>query len=188
MSEMRVVPGASPGRCFVPPEFLPAGADEHYLRNAQSPRPDGYWRPLRTDEIDILVKNANVADNWDNVLVTEQFNPRRVKNCEFYGLVRIGRLEDACLEFHDMQVPVGLTNSRIISCDLGDDVAVHNVRYLAHYIIGDHVILLNIDEMNTTNHAKFGNGIVKDGEDESVRITIDLSMRPAAGQSCRLTE
>jgi len=191
MSELRVVPSESLGRCFVPPEFLPPGKDEYYLRNAQSARPDGHWRKLRADEIETLVKNANAADNWDDVLVTEQFNPRQIKNCEFYGLVRIGRLEEACLEFHDMRVPVGLTNSRIISCDLGDDVAIHNVRYLAYHIIGDNVILLNLDEMNTTNHAKFGNGIVKDGEDEAVRVTIDLineaggrGVMPFDGMTC----
>ncbi|MCP4451871.1 MAG: DUF4954 family protein, partial [Planctomycetes bacterium] len=42
--------------------------------------------------------------------------------------------------------------------------------YLAHYIIGDHCVLLNIDEMHTTTHAKFGNGIVKHGEPETVRV------------------
>ena len=35
-------------------------------------------------------------------------------------------------------------------------------------------MLLNIDEMQTTNHAKFGNGIVKDGEEENVRVWLDL--------------
>ena len=191
MSELRIVPTGCLGRCFVPAEFTPAGVDEHCFRNTQSTRPDVHWRKLRADEIDLLVKNANTADHWDNILVTEQFRPRGVKNCEFYGLVRIGRLEDVCLEFHDMRVPVGLTNSRIISCDLGDDVAIHNVRYLSHYIIGDNVILLNLDEMNTTNYAKFGNGIIKDGENEGVRITIDLineaggrGVMPFDGMTC----
>ncbi len=162
------------GHGFIPPEHLPKGRDEHYLRDAQSPRPLEQWRHLQAEEIEALVKNANTADSWDNILVTDQFTPHSIKNCEFYGLVRIGRLEDLCLEYHDMQVPVGLTNSRIIACDLGDDVAIHNVRYLAHYIVGDNVILLNIDEIHTTSHAKFGNGIVKDGEDEGVRIWLEL--------------
>lgn len=29
-------------------------------------------------------------------------------------------------------------------------------------------------KMHTSNHAKFGNGIVKDGEPEAVRILLDL--------------
>ena len=174
MSEMQLLPIRSLGRDFVPAQFLPEGMDEHYLRNEQTPGPDDRWRNLRAEEIETLVKNANASDNWDNVLVTDHFTPHLVKNCEFYGLVRIGRLEEVYIEHHDLRVPVGLTNSRIIACDIGDNAAIHHVRYLAHYIIGDNVILLNLDEMHTTNHAKFGNGIVKDGEDEDVRIWLEL--------------
>jgi len=174
MSEMTILPADSIGGPFVPAEFLPRGQDEFHLRNEQSPPPPGGWRQLRSDEIETLVRNANDAVDWDRILVTEQFHPRLIKNCEFHGLVRIGRLEDLCLRHHDLSVPVGITNSRIVSCDIGDDVAIHHVRYLAHYIIGNNVILLNLDEMHTTNHAKFGNGIIKEGEDEDVRVWMDL--------------
>ncbi len=174
MSEMEILPTRSIGRQFIPQEYLPEGRDEYYLREEQSPRPSDGWRKLKAEEIEILVKNANTADNWDDILVTRQFTPHLVKNCEFYGLVRIGRLEEVSLRYHDLTVPVGITDSCIISCDIGDDVALHNVRYLAHYIIGDNVILLNLDEMHTTNYAKFGNGTVKDGEDEEVRVWMEL--------------
>ena len=174
MSKLQVLPIGSLGGDFIPAEFIPEGMDEYYLRNEQAPEPEGGWRKLRSEEIETLVKNANASDNWDNLLVSEQFTPHLIKNCEFYGLVRIGRLEEVYLEHHDLRVPVGLTNSRIIACDIGDNAAIHHVRYLAHYIIGDHVVLLNLDEMHTSNHAKFGNGIVKDGEDEDVRVWMEL--------------
>ena len=53
-------------------------------------------------------------------------------------------------------------------------MAIDNVSYLAHYIIGDRCILANIGEMHTTNHAKFGNGILKDGEPETARVWLYL--------------
>jgi hypothetical protein len=62
----------------------------------------------------------------------------------------------------------------ILVTDQGDDTAIHDVCYLSHFIIGDRCILSNIDEMHTTNHAKFGNGIVKEGEPEKVRMWLDL--------------
>jgi len=179
---VRIVPIGSLGSDFVAPEFLPAGKDEYYLRNEQSRHPEDNWRRLRAEEIETLVKNGNTTENWDAILVTDHFRPHLVKNCEFYGLVRIGRLDEVFLEHHDLSIPVGLTNSRIISCDIGDNVAIHNVRYLAHYILGDHVILQNLDEMHCTDHAKFGNGIVKDGEPEGVRIHLDL-INEAGGRS-----
>jgi len=108
------------------------------------------------------------------LLVSDAFNPELVKNCKFFGLVRIGKLEALCLEFSDLKVPVGLYNSTIISCDFGDNVVIDNVNYLSHYIIGSEVIIVNVNELVTTSQAKFGNGIIKDGEDESVRIWLQL--------------
>jgi len=182
MSEIRVVPIGSLGRGFIAEEFLPDGADEYYLRNEQSPRPAEAWRHLRAEEIEILVKNGNTTEDWESILVTDHFAAHLVKDCEFYGLVRIGRLDEVYLEHHELTVPVGLTHSRIVSCDVGDNAAIHHVRYLAHYLIGNHVVLLNLDEMHTTNHAKFGNGIVKEGEDEGVRVWLDL-INEAGGRS-----
>jgi len=182
MNDTHVLPAGSLGRDFISGPHVPEGCDEYYLRNEQSRREPGEWRGLRAEEIETLVKNGNVCDNWDDILVTDEFDAAHVRGCEFHGLVRIGRLEAVYLRHHDLTVPVGITNSRIVSCDLGDNVAVHNVDYLAYYIIGDRVILANIDEMCCTNHAKFGNGIVKEGEEEGVRVWLDL-VNEAGGRS-----
>ena len=182
MREIEVIPAGSLGREFISGPYLPEGQNEYYLRNQQSHKHESEWRNLRADEIETLVKNGNNCDNWDDILVTDHFDPAHVRGCEFHGLVRIGRLDPVYLWHHDLTVPVGLTNSRIISCDIGDNVAIHHVRYLAHYIVGDNVILQNLDEMHCSNHAKFGNGIVKEGEDEDVRIWLDL-VNEAGGRS-----
>jgi hypothetical protein len=174
MDTVRITSASDFTHPFLAAAFIPDGRDEYYLRNAQSAREPDAWRNLGADEIETLVKNGNTADDWDRILVADPFNAHLIKNCEFAGLVRIGRLENVMLSHHDLHVPAGMTNSRIIDCDLGDNVAVHHVRYLAHYLVGDHCMLLNIDEMHCTDHAKFGNGIVKDGEDEEVRIWLDL--------------
>ncbi|HTH32592.1 MAG TPA: DUF4954 family protein, partial [Lacibacter sp.] len=65
-------------------------------------------------------------------------------------------------------------NSTIISCDLGDNVVIDSVHYLSHYIIGNEVIITNVHEMATTDYAKFGNGILKQGEDERIRIWMEI--------------
>ena len=161
------------GYGFVDPQHLPPGKDEYYLRDAQQRR-RGEFRKLTASEIEVLVKNENTADSWDSIFVTDRFSPDLVKRCQFFGVVRIGALESVCLEFHDLRLPVGLRDSTIVSCDIGSNVVIDNVCYLAHFILGDEVILLNIDEMLTANYAKFGNGIVKEGEPESVRIHLDI--------------
>ncbi len=160
-------------RDFVPQEFQVDQDNPYLIRNRQSD--SARFRKLTAKEIEILVKNNNSAESWDKVLVTDNFDPDLVRNCEFWGLVRIGDLEKGYLAYHKLRLPVGLYNSTIISCDLGDNVVVRNVRYLSHYIIGRQTILFNLDEMITVDNAKFGNGIVKEGETEEVRIWIELA-------------
>lgn len=174
MDTVMILSTETMGKNFIPLEYLPKGKDEYYQRNTQISPPKSGWRNLRSDEVERLVKNNNTSNNWDEILVTDIFDPDQIKNTRFFGLVRIGSLRNVILQHHDLRVPAGITDSLIISCDVGDDVAIHNVRYLAHYIIGNQCILLNIDEMHTTDHAKFGNGILKEGEPESVRTWLDI--------------
>lgn len=164
------------GYHFVEKKYLPGGQDEYYLRNRQNAeRPgDKSYRHLSAKELETLVRNNNTSDNWNNIWVTDFFDAGLVKRCHFYGLVRIGKLEPYYLEFHNLRLPVGLYNSTVNSCDIGDNVVVDNVNSLAHYIIGNESILVNVNEMSTTSHSKFGNGIIKDGEEESVRIWMEL--------------
>lgn len=166
-------PLQSLGIGFIASQHLPQGENEYYLRDMQN-RSGIEYRHLTAYEIEALVKNRNTSDDWNKILVSDAFNAELVKNCKFYGLVRIGKLEPYFLEYSDLRVPVGLYNSTIISCDFGDNVVVDNVNYLSHYIIGNEVIIVNVNELVTSNHAKFGNGIVKDGEDESVRIWMEI--------------
>ena len=174
MDTVKILPAGSIGRQFVPAEFIPAGDNEFTIRNQQFSHSDRAWRPLEQHEREALAANGNTAERWDEIQVTDTFDPQWILNSTFRGFVRIGAVENLVLEHHDLRVPVGITNCQIISSDIGDHVAIHNVRYLAHYIVGDRSIITNVDEMHTTNHAKFGNGIIKDGEDESIRVTLDL--------------
>src|SRR4051812_18445379 len=161
------------GYNFIKPEYLPKGKDEYYLRNMQN-RSGIAYRQLTAYEIEVLVRNGNTSDDWNKILVSNAFNPELVKSCKFFGLVRIGKLEPYCLEFSDLKLPVGLYNSTIISCDFGDNVVIDNVNYLSNYIIGNEVIIVNVNELATSDHAKFGNGIIKEGEPESVRIWLEI--------------
>lgn len=160
------------GRSAMSQGFVPG--DEYALRNTQVQPPPGGWRNLTSQEVERLVKNNNYAENWDSLLVTDPFDAGQIRNNRFFGLVRLGAVRDVVLEYHDLLLPVGISNSLIISCDIGNDAALHNVSYIAHYIVGDRTILFNLDEVHTTNHAKFGNGIVKEGEPEEVRIWLEV--------------
>jgi Domain of unknown function (DUF4954) len=173
MNQITKTPLRKLGYDFIPAEYLPEGKDEYYLRNEQNNLP-GSYRHLKFDEVEELKKNGNNSDDWNLVMVTGKFLPELIHHCNFYGLVRIGKLESYYLEFHNLRRPVGLYNSTIISCDIGNNVVIDNVSYLSHYIIGNDVILINVNEIETTDHAKFGNGILKEGEPEAIRIELEV--------------
>lgn len=161
------------GYHFIDAPYLPKGKDEYHLRDQQWGRHNNY-RKLTAQEIETLVRNDNTSDDWNCIFVANEFNPQLVQHCHFFGMVRIGKLEPYFLEFHNLRLPVGLYNSTICACDFGDNVVVHNVNFLSHYIIGNEVIIANVNEMATTDHSKFGNGIIKEGEQENIRIWLEL--------------
>jgi len=173
MNEIVKSPIGSLGYQFIPQQYIPKGKDEYYLRNIQN-RNGIHYRKLSASEIEALVRNHNTSDDWNKVLVSDAFNPELVKNCKFFGLVRIGKLVPLYLSFNDIRLTVGLYNSTIISCDFGDNVVIDNVNYISHYIVGNEVIIVNVNELSTTDHSKFGNGILKEGEKESVRIWLEI--------------
>ncbi|GHV70008.1 DUF4954 domain-containing protein [Spirochaetia bacterium] len=171
------------GYDFIAGNFIPPGEDEFYIRNRQleelysdvgggGKRLETYRR-IGAEEIRVLESQGNRCEGWDDIWVRDPFDPRLIRNCFFAGKVRLGRMEKNLVNFHDYALPVGLSESRIISCDIGDNPAIYDCHYISHYIIGDAAILSSINEMDTTNHAKFGEGIVKEGEDEDVRVWLD---------------
>ena len=173
MNKIRKSAIGSLGYNFIPDEYLPKGKDEYYLREKQN-RSGIQYRHLSAHEIEVLVRNNNTSDDWNKILVSDAFDPEQVKNCKFFGLVRIGKLESLYLEFNNLRMQVGLYDSTIISCDFGDNVVISNVNYMSHYITGNEVMIINVNEVAATDHSKFGNGILKKGEDESLRIWMEI--------------
>ncbi len=161
------------GYNFIEAPYLPENENEYYLRNIQNKNHNNY-RNLKTSELDQLILNRNTSDNWNHILVSDNFDAALVKNCSFFGLVRIGSLQPLFKEFNNFRMAVGLYNSTIISCDLGNNVCIDNVPYLSHYIIANDVMIANVNELTTSNYSKFGNGVVKEGEPEKVRTWIEV--------------
>lgn len=173
MSIIESKPLGNLGYHFVPSEFLEPGKDEYHARDKQF-NSKSLFRQLNEEEILVLKGNNNFCSNWSDVWVTDKFLPELIRNSFFYGRVRIDDMEDRYLSYRDLELPVGIYNSRVVSCDIGVNVAIHQVGFMSHYIVGDHCILFCVNEMSTSNSAKFGNGIIKHGEDPLRRIRLEL--------------
>lgn len=119
------------------------------------------YRHLTAEEVVILSRNGNYSSdsNWQNVLVCEEgFDPHLVRDSEFRGEVRLGKITQSLLKYHDLELPCGIYRSSLKDVETGALCAIHNVTYLVNYQLGDSVMLFNVQEMSTTDHAVFGEG------------------------------
>ena len=110
MNNIQTHPVKDLGYNFIESKYIPEGADEYYLRNIQNEGKSDY-RALTTQELDTLVHNRNSSDNWNNILVSEDFNATLVKNCKFFGLVRIGALQPLIGNFTISEWRLGYTTA-----------------------------------------------------------------------------
>lgn len=120
------------------------------------------YRKLTRRERHTLVRNGNTADDWNNLLVSDGFLAEAVHRSAFYGVNRIGNHTKEFLSSGELRLPVGISDSTIISCHIGDDAAIHHVRYLSGYLIGSGVILFNIDEMTAAEKGASENDLEKE--------------------------
>ena len=146
------------GYNFVEDEYLESDRDEYTLRNERIKHWDAAWRRLREDEITLLQLLGNISSNWNNVWVEDPIDITLIRNTSFFGLVRIGSLQPATISYHDFKLPEGIRESHIVSCDINRHCAIYKVAYMSHYQIDSMCMLHRIDEMDTTNHSKFGVG------------------------------
>lgn len=132
------------------------------------------YRPLSAEEIERLQHNGNSAADWNLIKVAKNFSADLIKNCTFKGEVFIGPLQNMVMESDGLRLPVGLYNSTFVSCIIGSNVSITNVKYLSRYHIADQCLLFNIDEMLATEDAKFGNGALLPGEEEDERQWLEI--------------
>ena len=131
-------------------------------------------RKLTAGEIELLEKNGNSSDDWSFINIKEPFNPDLVKNCDFHGFIRIGKLEKAVLNDGKRNYYCGIRNSVIISSDIGDYCCIENNNYISHIIAGNYTVISGNNEIYTTEKAKFGNSIIKEGESEKDAFSVEV--------------
>ena len=111
------------------------------------------YRNLKQAELKILQDQGCIAEDWNLVEVADGFDPARVRNTQFLGRVRIGRLT---LKTQNC----GIYNTTIADCTIGDNTRISNIGvHIANYDIASDVCIENVATMATCPGATFGNGV-----------------------------
>lgn len=113
------------------------------------------YKNLTEKHIKTLVSQGCGSEDWDNVKVSDGFDPSAVRNCYFKGIVRIG-----------------------------DGVFINNVgSCIANYTIEDGAYIENVSCLEVTGKSSFGNGVlaavVNEGGGREVPLLDNLTAQTA---------
>ena len=112
------------------------------------------YRNLSTAEVEQLERAGNYAEEWSAIQVADPFCVDCLRNNTFEGPVKLGPLEPARMTDGDLSLREGIYNSTLCNVTVGAHAAIHNVRMLSGYTLGEKVLLFNIDEMTCTSDPK----------------------------------
>lgn len=117
------------------------------------------YRQLDEKEIRQLEDNNCWADDWQRVMVADDFNPNAVKNVTFYGEVKLGSFNKSIEVSKTFMRRTGVYNATLRNVTIGNNSLVENVgNYINNYVIGSDCYISNICTMETTEGATYGEG------------------------------
>ncbi|MBP5240755.1 MAG: DUF4954 family protein [Bacteroidales bacterium] len=129
-------------------------------RNAIAPDMKQFqWQRLTSEQVTLLEKNGNYCDNWDNILVTNTFDPSLIRNSSFYGIVRIADLKRKKHVINGLEYATGITGCTIVNSDIGCYCVLHNIGRMENYIVGNECVITNVCEIVATPGTTFGGGV-----------------------------
>ena len=108
------------------------------------------YRKLSQDEIERLERQGNDAEDWGSVLVSEPFCVESVRNNTFEGAVTLGAIDSAHRTDEGLMLREGIYHAALRDAIVGDHPTIHNVGMLSGYVLGDNVLLFNVEEMTAS--------------------------------------
>ena len=141
-------------------------------------------RELTSIEISQLEEQGCWAEDWQNVMVDDDFMPSVMSNVQLYGHVEIGNQNGV------MEVEEGflrrccIKNATLRNVTIGDECLIENVRgYISGYAIGDHCLISNVGTITTQEGSTFGQGntisVLNEGGDGNIVLCEELTSQLA---------
>ena len=117
------------------------------------------YRQLDEKEIRQLEDNNCWAEDWQRVMVADDFTPNAVRNVTFYGDVKLGSFDKSIEVSKTFMRRTGVYNATLRNVTIGNNSLVENVgNYINNYVIGSDCYISNICTMETTEGATYGEG------------------------------
>ena len=143
------------------------------------------YRPLTSEEIEVLKSNDCWAEDWTSINVSEDFKPNYMHRVMLYGEVNIGGFDKNVEVSQGFVKHSGINNATLRNVTIGDDCLIENVgNFINNYTIGDDCYISNISTMETTEGATYGEGnlvsVLNEVGEGNVILFSDLNSQLAA--------
>ena len=143
------------------------------------------YRPLTSEEIEVLKSNDCWAEDWTSINVSEDFKPNFMHRVMLYGEVNIGAFNKNVEVSQGFVKHSGINNTTLRNVTIGDDCLIENVgNFINNYNIGDDCYISNISTMETTEGATYGEGnlvsVLNEVGEGNVILFSDLNSQLAA--------
>ena len=143
------------------------------------------YRPLTSEEIEVLKQNNCWAEDWTSVNVGENFKPNFMHRVMLYGEVNIGGFDKNVEVSQGFVKHSGINNATLRNVTIGDDCLIENVgNFINNYTIGDDCYISNISTLETTEGATYGEGnlvsVLNEVGEGNVILFSDLNSQLAA--------
>ena len=142
-------------------------------------------RQLHEKEIAVLETQGCTAEDWSNVLVTDNFKPAYIRRVDFYGHVQLGEMTGEIEVTDGFRKHAGIRNAVLRDVTIGNNCLIENVRnYINNCQIGDNCLISNVGTIETTDHPAFGEGniisVLNETGDGNVKLFSGLNSQLAA--------
>ncbi len=143
------------------------------------------YRPLTSEEIEVLKQNSCWAEDWTSVNVDENFKPNYMHRVMLYGEVNIGGFDKNVEVSQGFVKHSGINNATLRNVTVGDDCLIENIgNYINNYTIGDDCYISNVSTLETTEGATYGEGnlisVLNEVGEGNVILFSDLNSQLAA--------
>ena len=143
------------------------------------------YRPLTSEEIEVLRSNDCWAEDWTSINVSEDFKPNFMHRVMLYGEVNIGAFNKNVEVSQGFVKHSGINNATLRNVTIGDDCLIENVgNFINNYNIGDDCYISNISTLETTEGATYGEGnlvsVLNEVGEGNVILFSDLNSQLAA--------
>lgn len=118
------------------------------------------YSKLTAAQVAALEAHSCRCEDWNNVEVSDGFDPKYIRNVNFSGRIRLGSFNKTFTLAGGIRKHSGIYHATLHNVVVGDDCMIEHIRnYIANYVIGAGSYIENVTDLIVYGECSFGNGV-----------------------------